>query len=136
MGSMEGLMGPEPRRPTPIGQRRVVIAMVAGSALIAVGTLAISFGKRSAAPALPAPVVSSASRPLQDELLETTRALRATQQETVDQLQVVQDQLAAQKLETKKLADKIAEITEKLAIVQSNLPAASSTSMVLPKSHH
>jgi uncharacterized coiled-coil protein SlyX len=113
----------------------MVVTMVAGLVLIAGGALTIWEARRSP-PAVPAPAIATVSRPLTDELLGTTKALQATQQETIDQLQVVQDQLAAQKLETKKLADEIAEITEKLAVVQSNLPAASSTSVVLPKPHH
>ncbi len=109
--------------------------MIAGLVLVAGGTLTI-WGKRSAvASATPAPAVLMVSRPLTDDVLEATKALKVTQQETIDQLQVVQDQLAAQKLETKKMADQIAEITEKLAIVQNSLPAASSTSAALPKSH-
>jgi uncharacterized coiled-coil protein SlyX len=37
-----------------------------------------------------------------------------TQQQAVDQLQVVQGQLAAQKPETKRLSEQIAAVTEKL----------------------
>ena len=43
-----------------------------------------------------------------NELLETAKGLQVTQQQAVDQLQVVQDQLAAQKAETKKLSEQIA----------------------------
>src|ERR1700733_7004937 len=115
-------MRPEPPRSTHAGQHRMVLLMVASLMLIAVGTLAISFGKRSAAaPAGPSPTASTPNRASTDELLDATKALQAIQQETIDQLQVVQDQLAVQKLETKKLADELAEISEKLAIVQSNL---------------
>jgi uncharacterized coiled-coil protein SlyX len=41
-----------------------------------------------------------------------------TQQQAVDQLQVVQDQLVAQKAETRKLSEQIAALTEKLNGVQ------------------
>jgi uncharacterized coiled-coil protein SlyX len=135
MGNTEGVIRPEPWRPSLASHQRLVFAMIAGLVLVAGGTLTI-WGKRSAvASATPAPAVLMVSRPLTDDVLEATKALKVTQQETIDQLQVVQDQLAAQKLETKKMADQIAEITEKLAIVQNNLPAASSTSAALPKSH-
>jgi uncharacterized coiled-coil protein SlyX len=46
----------------------------------------------------------------------------------VDQLQVVQDQLVAQRAETKRLSEQIAELTEKLDALQqsvANLPAPS-----------
>ena len=48
------------------------------------------------------------------ELLETTKGLQVTQQQAVDQLQIVQDQLVAQKAETKKLSEQIAALNEKL----------------------
>jgi uncharacterized coiled-coil protein SlyX len=63
-----------------------------------------------------------------DLLLETTKGLEVTQQQAVDQLQVVQDQLVAQQTETKKLSEQIATLTEKLDALQqsvANIPAPS-----------
>ena len=63
-----------------------------------------------------------------DELLETTKGLEVTQQQAVDQLQIVQDQLVAQQAETKKLSKQIATLTEKLDALQqsvANIPAPS-----------
>ena len=74
-----------------------------------------------------------------DELLETTKGLEATQQQTVDQLQIVQDQLVAQQNETKKLSEQIATLTEKLDALQqsvANIPTlsvATPASLPLPK---
>ena len=72
-----------------------------------------------------------------DELLETTKGLQATQQQAVDQLQIVQEQLAAQQAETKKLSKQIAMLTEKLDALQqsvANIPALSvATPTSLPK---
>jgi uncharacterized protein HemX len=72
-----------------------------------------------------------------DVLLETTKGLEVTQQQAVDQLQIVQDQLAAQQAETKKLSKQIATLTEKLDALQqsvSNIPALSvATPASLPK---
>jgi uncharacterized coiled-coil protein SlyX len=65
-----------------------------------------------------------------DLLLETTKGLKVTQQQAVDQLQVVQDQLVAQQTETKKLSEQIATLTEKLDALQqsvANIPAPSVT---------
>jgi uncharacterized coiled-coil protein SlyX len=59
-----------------------------------------------------------------DELLETTKALGITQQQAVDQLQVVQDQLVAQKAETRKLSDQVAAVTEKLDVLQQSVAHA------------
>ena len=53
-----------------------------------------------------------------NEILETAKGLGITQQQAVDQLQVVQDQLVAQKAETKKLSEQIAALTEKLNALQ------------------
>jgi uncharacterized coiled-coil protein SlyX len=58
----------------------------------------------------------------------TTKGLEVTQQQAVDQLQVVQDQLIAQQIETKKLSAQIATLTEKLDAHQqsvANIPAPS-----------
>ena len=63
-----------------------------------------------------------------DVLLETTKGLEVTQQQAVDQLQIVQDQLVAQQNETKKLSEQIATVTEKLDALQrsvANIPAPS-----------
>jgi hypothetical protein len=61
---------------------------------------------------------SAANEQSSKELIETAKALQVTQQQAVDQLQVVQDQLLAQKAETKKLSEQIATLTEKLEAVQ------------------
>jgi uncharacterized coiled-coil protein SlyX len=63
-----------------------------------------------------------------DELLETTKGLEVTQQQAVDQLQIVQDQLVAQQTETKKLSEQLATLTEKLDALQqsvANIPVPS-----------
>jgi uncharacterized coiled-coil protein SlyX len=71
------------------------------------------------------------------ELLETTKGLEVTQQQAIDQLQVVQDQLVAQQTETKKLSEQIAMLTEKLDALQqpvANIPAPSvAAPLPLPK---
>src|SRR6478736_7380519 len=54
-----------------------------------------------------------------EQLVEKTKALEATQQEAIDQLQVVQDQLqtvrrllAAQQADSKRLAEQVSGLTE------------------------
>jgi septal ring factor EnvC (AmiA/AmiB activator) len=72
-----------------------------------------SSGSDGAASVQPQEQVSS-------ELLETTKDLQRTQQQAFDQLQVVQDQLTAQKEETKKLSEQIAALTGKLLVLQQS----------------
>jgi len=72
-------------------------------------------------------------------LLETAKGLQVTQQQAVDQLQVVQDQLAAQKAETKKLSEQMAAVTEKLDALQrsvADIPAPVAVPVSPPKSRH
>jgi uncharacterized coiled-coil protein SlyX len=72
--------------------------------------------------------VLPSARASPERLLETAKGLEVTQQQAVDQLQVVQDQLMAQQTETKKLSEQIAMLTEKLDALQqsvANIPAPS-----------
>jgi hypothetical protein len=98
-------------------------------------------GGSKAVPPLPdVHTVSAISVKPSDELLETTKGLQATQQQAVDQLQVVQDQLVAQQAETKKLSEQIATLTETLAALKqsvADIPTPSvATPVPLSKSHH
>ena len=106
-------------------RRRLIIPLVAAFVLILVGGGSMTLWSFSASKAV-APRAS-------DELLETTKGLEATQQQAVDQLQIVQDQLVAQQNETKKLSEQIATLTEKLDALQrsvANIPTPSSAAPV------
>jgi len=125
-------------------RRRMVITLVAAVVLIGGGwiTLWAAGGNSAVATAPHAPTASAGSRRPSDELLETTKGLQVTQQQAVDQLQVVQDQLVAQQAEMKKLAEHITALTEKLDALQrsvANMPptthAAGSPSGPQPKAH-
>ena len=126
------------------GRRLRVIAVALAAILIGLGCAMVwGFGARSVA-ALPSSADAAGSAPAREqvsnELLETAKGLQVTQQQAVDQLQVVQDQLAAQKAETKKLSEQIAAVTEKLDALQQSVasiptpPVASS--LPVPKSRH
>jgi septal ring factor EnvC (AmiA/AmiB activator) len=121
-----------------------VLAVALAVILIGLGCAMVwGFGARSVA-ALPSSADAAGSAPAREqvsnELLETAKGLQVTQQQAVDQLQVVQDQLAAQKAETKKLSEQIAAVTEKLDALQQSVasiptpPVASS--LPVPKSRH
>ncbi|SIO46877.1 hypothetical protein SAMN05443247_05789 [Bradyrhizobium erythrophlei] len=76
-----------------------------------------------------------------EQLVEKTKGLEATQQESIDQLQVVQDQLqtvrrllASQQTDTRKLSEQVGSLTEAIeglrqsfASVQATEPAAEPT---------
>jgi len=85
------------------------------------------------AAALP-PTPALAREQVSNELLETTKGLQMTQQQAVDQLQVVQDQLAAQKAETKRLSEQIAAVTAKLEALQQSFAEFPPSSGAAPSS--
>jgi uncharacterized coiled-coil protein SlyX len=125
-------------------RRRLIITLAAAVVLIGGGWLALwASGGVSTTAAPPHPTaVSVASRRPSDELLETTKGLQVTQQQAVDQLQVVQDQLAVQRADMKKLSEQIAALTERFDVLQqsiANMPptsrAAGSPSGPQPKVH-
>jgi uncharacterized coiled-coil protein SlyX len=101
-------------------RRRLIIPLVAAFVLVGGGSMTVwSFS------------ASKAVAP-RDELLETTRGLEVTQQQAVDQLQIVQDQLIAQQNETKKLSEQIATLTEKLDALQRSVAHIPAPSIVAP----
>jgi uncharacterized coiled-coil protein SlyX len=124
-------------------RRRLAITLAAALVLVGGGWITLwAAGERSpaVAPAAHPLPASGVSRRPSDELLETTKGLQVTQQQAVDQLQVVQDQLAMQKAETQKLSEQIAVVTEKLDALQrsvADIPAPPVAAPVSPpKSRH
>ena len=68
-----------------------------------------------------------------EQLVEKTKGLEATQQESIDQLQVVQDQLqtvrrllAAQQTDTKKLSEQVTTLTESIDGLRQSFASAPS----------
>ena len=131
----------EPSAAPPIGRRLLPVIAICGFLVVATGLILWATGGNSAA------VVSQgvASAPaVRNDIAERTSDLEVTQQQAVDQLQVVQDQLAAQQAETRKLTSQLEALTEKLDVLQqtvSNIPAPSTeASAASPrangKSHH
>ena len=104
-------------------RRRLVITLMAALVLIGAGwiTLWAASGSPAVAPAPHAVPASAASRRPSDELLETTKGLQVTQQQAVDQLQVVQDQLVTQQAEMKRLSEQMATLTEKLEALRQSV---------------
>jgi uncharacterized coiled-coil protein SlyX len=108
-------------------RQRMIVPLVAASILLG-GGLSIVWGFGGVLTPSPSAVSAPAREQVSSELLETTKGLEVTQQQAVDQLQVVKDQLVAQQTETKKLSEQIATLTEKLDALQqsvANIPAPS-----------
>jgi uncharacterized protein HemX len=68
-----------------------------------------------------------------EQLVEKTKGIEATQQESIDQLQVVQDQLqtvrrllAAQQTDTKKLSEQVTTLTESIDGLRQSFASARS----------
>ena len=118
----------------------ILVAVVAGAASIALwrGYTGIS----------PEPDRVVATRQLQartaqasEQLVEKTKGLEATQQESIDQLQVVQDQLqtvrrllAAQQTETRRLSEQVGSLTGAIDGLRQSFASAQTSEPSSPPS--
>jgi len=138
-----------PRSASPIarfGGQPIAIA-AAALVIVVLGVSTITLWRSYSGSAAPETDRVVASRQLQtraaqasEQLVEKTKGLEATQQESIDQLQMVQDQLqtvrrllAAQQGDTKKLSEQVGTLTEAVeglrqsfASAQASEPSASS----------
>ena len=109
-------------------QRLIIPAAAAFVFIVAGLSLVRGFGGIMAAAPSPSVARAPTVEQVSNEILETAKGLGITQQQAVDQLQVVQDQLVAQQTETKKLSEQITTLTGRLDALQqsvANPPAAS-----------
>ena len=74
-----------------------------------------------------------------EQLVEKTKGLEATQQESIDQLQVVQDQLqtmkrlmAAQQADTKRLSEQVTALNESIEGLRQSFASARATEVETP----
>jgi peptidoglycan hydrolase CwlO-like protein len=138
-----------PRSASPIarfGGQPIAIA-AAALVIVVLGVSTVTLWRSYTGSAAPETDRVVASRQLQtraaqasEQLVEKTKGLEATQQESIDQLQMVQDQLqtvrrllAAQQTDTKKLSEQVGTLTEAIdglrqsfASAQASEPAAAS----------
>ncbi|MHC2627021.1 uncharacterized protein HemX [Bradyrhizobium huanghuaihaiense] len=137
----------EDTRSTPLfrlGAQPIALTAVALFLLIAgVTSIAIWRAYTGSAPETDRVV---ASRQLQartaqasEQLVEKTKGLEATQQESIDQLQVVQDQLqtvkrllAAQQADTKRLSEQVASLNESIDGLRQSFASARATEAETP----
>src|SRR3954470_10801869 len=119
-----------------IGGQPIAVAAVALSlVLLGIGSITLW---RSYTGTVPETDRVVATRQLQartaqasEQLVEKTKGLEATQQESIDQLQVVQDQLttvrrllAAQQADTKKLSEQVGSLTESIDGLRQSFASA------------
>jgi Tfp pilus assembly protein PilE len=137
-----------PRSASPIarfGGQPIAIA-AAALVIVVVGVTSITLWRAYTGSA-PETERVAATRQLQartaqasEQLVEKTKGLEATQQESIDQLQVVQDQLqtvrrllAAQQTDTRKLSEQVGTLTEAIdGLRQSFASAQASESAAAP----
>lgn len=125
---------------------RQPIALAAATLLILVGGVVTIAGWRAYTGTIPETDRAVASRQLQarsaqvsEQLVEKTKGLEATQQESIDQLQLVQDQLqtmrrllAAQQAETKRLSEQVTTLTESIDGLRRSFASASAAETETP----
>ena len=116
-----------PRSTSPIarlgGQPIAIAAVALAIVVLGIGSIALWRAYTGTAPETDRAVVvrqlQARTAQASDQLVEKTKGLEATQQESIDQLQMVQDQLqtvrrllAAQQSDTKKLSEQVGRLTE------------------------
>jgi uncharacterized protein HemX len=114
------------------------IALAAGALIVivlGVGAIALWRGYTGTSPEPDRVVVArqlqARTAQASEQLVEKTKGLEATQQESIDQLQVVQDQLqsvkrllAAQQAEAKRLSDRVSGLTEAIDGLRQSFASA------------
>ena len=115
---------PRSTSPIDVGGQPIAIAAVAlAIVVLGIGSIALWRAYTGTAPETDRAVVvrqlQARTAQASDQLVEKTKGLEATQQESIDQLQVVQDQLqtvrrllASQQTDTKKLSEQVGRLTE------------------------
>ncbi|ABD88824.1 hypothetical protein [Rhodopseudomonas palustris] len=98
--------------------KRLLVAAMA-ALLIVGGAVAWRITADPVAPTL-AKLAPPPKNPQLEELLETTKALQISQEQAIDQLQVVQDLLREQQAESKKASDRVAALNARLDTLQQS----------------
>ncbi|WP_441236969.1 hypothetical protein [Bradyrhizobium sp. 930_D9_N1_4] len=122
------------------------IALTAAALLLLIAGVTSIAIWRAYTGAAPEPDRVVASRQLQartaqasEQLVEKTKGIEATQQESIDQLQVVQDQLqtmkrlmAAQQADTKRLSEQVTSLNESIDNLRQSFASAKATEVETP----
>ena len=125
------------------GQPIAIAAAALALVVIGIGSIAVWRGYTGNAPETDRVVTTrqlqARTAQASEQLVEKTKGLEATQQESIDQLQVVQDQLltvrrllASQQSDTRKLSEQVGSLTEAIeglrqSFAQASEPASAPT---------
>ncbi len=127
------------------GGQPIVLTAAALLLLIAgVTSIAIWRAYTGAAPeadrALASRLLQARNAQASEQLVEKTKGLEVTQQESIDQLQVVQDQLqtvkrllAAQQADTKRLSEQVTTLTESIDGLKQSFASAQTSDAETPQ---
>jgi uncharacterized protein HemX len=128
-----------PRSASPVARFGGQPIAIAAAALIVVvlgaGSIAVWRAYTGSAPetdrAVAVRQLQARTAQASEQLVEKTKGLEATQQESIDQLQMVQDQLltvrrllAAQQADTKKLSEQVGTLTEAIEGLRQSFASA------------
>lgn len=131
---------------TRIGSQPIALAAAAFVALVAGATsIALWRGYTGTSPepdrVVAARQIQARTAKASEQLVEKTKGLEATQQESIDQLQVVQDQLqtvrrllAAQQTETKRLSEQVGSLTGAIDGLRQSFASAQTSESSSPPS--
>jgi flagellar motility protein MotE (MotC chaperone) len=140
-----------PRNAQPIGGLGAAPIVIGAVALVLVlfgiGSIALWRSFPGNAPetdrAVAARQLQAKTAQVSEALVEKTKGLEATQQESIDQLQTAQDelqtmrrQLAAQQADTKKLADQVAALTEAVESLRQSFASTQANDQSADDSPH
>jgi uncharacterized protein HemX len=136
-----------PRSARPVarfgGQPIAIAAAALVIVVLGVGSIALWRAYTGSAPetdrAVAARQLQARATQASEQLVEKTKGLEATQQESIDQLQMVQDQLlsvrrllAAQQADTKKLSEQVSTLTEAIDGLRQSFASAQASESAAP----
>jgi len=153
--TLQNLIIPQPKNADPANNSKArisaqPIALTAAALLLVVGGVASIATWRTYTGNSPETDRAILARAMQaraaqasEQLVEKTKGLEQTQQESIDQLQVVQDQLqtvrrllAAQQSDTKRLSEQVAGLTEAVESLRHSYASAQANDAPAPASRN
>lgn len=110
------------RRTAPVSRSRPSHGRLIAAAAVALAIVAgaVVWRATGAGPVTPKREAVAVRNPVLDELVASTKALEMSQQQAIDQLQVLQDSVSAQQAETRRASDQVAQLNNKLETLRQS----------------